>query len=526
MFRTEKITLNELPKECIYDWSDVFAKIHQDDRALVSDLIDQHLKGDTEYYQAQFRLLNDYEHRWEWVLMKGRIVERDQEGLPTMLAGTLKNIDDLKQTEERLRYLANFDQLTELPNRSLFLQQMTHAIQTAKRFNEKVALLFFDLNGFKLINDSLGHAIGDLLLKAVAQRLKLILRECDHVARLGGDEFTIIIERIHNRDDVIPTLDRITRELKQPFDLGTQTVLTNASIGVALYPDHGKTADTLLKHADIAMYEAKRNDHKNFCFFEEEMNAQLVRRLDIEKQLEQAITNDEFVAFYQPRVNVANNKVRGYEALIRWQHPEKGLVSPAEFIPVAEDSGQIIYLGSWILFEACKQCTRWHQQGHKISVSVNISALQFKQSDLIQIVQQALASSKLKPEYLELEITEGTLIYNLDHTRRVLYDLKQLGVVIALDDFGTGYSSLSYLQQLPIDVLKIDRSFIVQLTQSKKSARLCQAIINMAHSLDLQVVAEGIEDHQQLAMLAEMGCEEYQGYLFGKPLPASELKLP
>jgi diguanylate cyclase (GGDEF)-like protein len=526
MFRTEKITLNELPRESIYDWSDVFAKIHNDDRALVSDLIEQHLNGDTEYYEAQFRLLNEFNHKWEWVLMKGRIVERDNDGLPTMLAGTLKNIDDLKQTEERLRYLANYDQLTELPNRTLFLQQMTHAIQAAKRFDEKVALLFFDLNGFKVINDSLGHAIGDLLLKAVAQRLKLILRESDHVARLGGDEFTIIIERVHSKEDIIPSLERIHQELKQPFDLGSQTVLTTASIGVALYPDHGNTAEALLKNADIAMYEAKRNDDKSYCFFEEEMNAQLVRRLNVEKQLENAIANDEFISFFQPRVDVINNQISGFEALIRWRHPERGLVSPAEFIPVAEDSGQIIYLGSWILFDACKQCAKWHQQGHALRVSVNIAALQFKQSDLINIVQQALETSQLKPEYLELEITEGTLIYNLDHTRRVLYDLKQLGVKIALDDFGTGYSSLSYLQQLPIDVLKIDRSFIIQLTESKKSARLCQAIINMAHSLDLEVVAEGIETQEQLNILAEMGCEQYQGYLFGKPLPASDIILP
>ncbi len=523
MFRTEKITLHELPRESIYDWDDVFARIHAEDRALVSEMIQQHLAGDTEYYEAQFRLMKDPGHAWEWMLMKGRVVERDENKKPTMLAGTLKNIDDLKQTEEQLRYLANYDQLTELPNRSMFLQQMTHAIQLAKRFNEKVALLFFDLDGFKIINDSLGHAIGDQLLRAVAQRLTLILRETDRVARLGGDEFTVIIERVHSAENIIPTLERINHELDQPFDLGTQTVMTAASIGIALYPEHGKTAETLLKHADIAMYEAKRSEQMKYCFFEEQMNALLVRRLDIEKQLEQAITNDEFVTFFQPRVRVTDNKVSGFEALIRWHHPEKGLVSPAEFIPVAEDSGQIIYLGSWILFDACKQCAKWHQQGHPITVSVNIAALQFQQSDLINVVKKALSTSNLQPEYLELEITEGTLIHNLEHTRRVLYELKQLGIKIALDDFGTGYSSLSYLQQLPIDILKIDRSFIIQLSQSKKSAMLCQAIINMAHSLGLEVVAEGIETQEQLAFLHTSGCEEYQGYLFGKPIPANEI---
>lgn len=523
MFRTEKITLHELPRESIYDWDDIFARIHAEDRALVSDLIQQHLAGDTEYYEAQFRLMSDHGNTWEWVLMKGRVVERDKHKKPTMLAGTLKNIDDLKQTEEQLRYLANYDQLTELPNRSMFLQQMTHAIQLAKRFNEKVALLFFDLDGFKIINDSLGHAIGDQLLKAVAQRLTLILRESDHVARLGGDEFTVIIERIHSPDDIVPTLKRINHELNQPFDLGTQTVMTAASIGVALYPEHGANAETLLKHADIAMYEAKRSDQMDYCFFEEQMNALLVRRLDIEKQLEQAITNDEFVTFFQPRVRVSDNTVNGYEALIRWNHPDKGLVSPAEFIPVAEETGQIIYLGSWVLFDACKQCAKWHAKGHKTTVSVNIAALQFQQSDLTKVVRQALDASKLQPEYLELEITEGTLIQNLEHTRRVLYELKQLGIKIALDDFGTGYSSLSYLQQFPIDILKIDRSFIIQLSQSKKSAMLCQAIINMAHSLDLEVVAEGIETEEQLQFLVDSECEEYQGYLYGKPIPASEI---
>ncbi len=523
VYRTSKLELNELPKEESFYWPEQFSKIHPDDQSFVKEMIELHLNGHQEYYEAQFRILASDDKTWHWVLSRGRIVEKDHNNQPTLVAGTTKDINDLKVTEDRLRHLANFDQLTQLPNRSMFHEQMKHAIKLAKRYNEKVALLFFDLNGFKIINDSMGHATGDQLLQAVAQRLKTTLRETDNIARLGGDEFMVILERVQNHDDILPTINRLTYELSQPFDLTMQSVMTSASVGIAIYPDNGTTTEELLKNADIAMYEAKKSQKDDYRFYREDMNASLVNRLDIERDLENAIANDQFKTFFQPRVDVQTNKIRGFEALIRWNHPDKGMISPAEFIPVAEESGKILYLGSWILFDACKQCSLWHQDGHKINVSVNIAALQFQQSDLIAIVQQALEAANLAPEYLELEITEGTLIHNLEHTRRVLYDLKKLGIKIALDDFGTGYSSLSYLQQLPIDVLKIDRAFIIQMTRAKKSAMLCKAIINMAHSLGIEVVAEGVETEEQLEFLLNSNCEEYQGFLFGKPQPIEEI---
>ncbi|WP_164503545.1 EAL domain-containing protein [Pleionea sediminis] len=522
--RTSKLKLNEIPKEECIQSNDLFDRIHPEDQSLVDEMIVQHINGHCEHYEAQFRILDKDDKTWHWVLSRGRIVERDENDKPAMIAGTTKDINELKLTEDRLRHLANFDQLTELPNRSMFHEQMKHALSLAKRFNDKIALIFFDLNSFKMINDSMGHATGDQLLQAVAHRLRNILRDTDNTARLGGDEFTIILERVADHDDIIRTINRLIEEMSQPFDLTIQSVITSVSIGVSIYPEDGKTTDELLKHADIAMYEAKRNPDVDYCFYHKDMNASLVHRMGIERDLENAIANDEFKTYFQPRVDVKSNTISGFEALIRWIHPEKGLVSPGDFIPVAEESGKIIYLGSWILFDACKQCSKWHNEGHHVNVSVNIAAMQFQQSDLINIVEQAIKSAKIPPESLELEITEGTLIRNLEHTRRVLYDLKRIGVKIALDDFGTGYSSLAYLQQLPIDVLKIDRSFIIQLSQTKKSAMLCKAIINMAHSLDIEVVAEGVETEEQLEFIRESMCEEYQGFLFGKPQPIEEIK--
>ena len=502
-----------------------FKQINPNDQAIVQDMIERHLNGELSYYEAQFRLIDESSQDWQWVMSRGRVVERDDDGNPTVLAGTRKNIDDLKKTEKQLRFLANYDQLTRLPNRSLFQEHLLHAIAIAKRFEEKIAVLFFDLDGFKLVNDSLGHAVGDQLLQAVSLRLTRNLRTTDSCARLGGDEFAIIIERLKDKDETIPTLQRLLEDISRPYNLNDQTVTTSISIGVSMYPEHGEDPANLLKHADIAMYEAKRSGKKTYRFYDTQMNALLVKRLELSNELKDAILKDEFETHFQPRVSVDTNEVAGFEALIRWRHPSRGLVSPAEFIPVAEETGQILELGDWILRDACKQAAEWYVRGWRGFVSINIAALQFQQADLVSSVEQALTLSNLPPNCLELEITEGTLIKDINRTRNIILRLKKIGIKIALDDFGTGYSSLSYLQQLPIDSLKIDRSFINQIPGSSKSARLCKAIINMAHSLDLQVIAEGIEEQPQLDFLQEADCEEYQGYLFGRPVPASEIDL-
>ena len=523
VYTTANFDLEESPVERIQSIDEVTNLFHPDDKNNLIEQMSRHLAGETSYFEAQYRVMDSETQKWKWVLSRGRIVERLGDQKPAEVAGTTKDIDELKRTEKKLRYLANYDQLTNLPNRSLFLEHLDHSLKLAKRYNEKLAMLFLDLDSFKMINDTLGHSVGDQLLQSVAQRLQHVIRGTDNLARLSGDEFAIIIERISEAIDVEPTVDRIIKALSQPYELVNQSVTTSVSVGIAVYPEHGTTPSQLLKHADIAMYQAKRSGKKHYRFFHSDMNALLEKRIDMEHELKTAIEQRQFEAYYQARANVQTNHVEGFETLVRWIHPDKGMISPAEFIPVAEETGQILEIGEIVLDKACLQAAKWCQQGWEGVVSVNISALQFQQSDLVTTVRETLERSSLPPQHLELEITEGTLIKNIERTRSVLLNLKELGVKIALDDFGTGYSSLSYLQQLPIDVLKIDRSFIIEILHSNKAAQLSKAIINMAHSLGLSVVAEGIEEEKQLEFLKQAGCEEYQGYLFGRPVPPDEL---
>jgi diguanylate cyclase (GGDEF)-like protein len=525
IYKIENANLAKDSLEQVDDFDTHISKIHPDDQLVIQDKIDRHLKGEEDYYEAQYRMPRPYSNDWEWVLSRGRIVEFNKEGKPLVIAGTIKNINAIKQTEKQLRYLANYDQLTGLANRTLFHKHLDHSIELAKRFDEKVALLYLDLDSFKLVNDTLGHVVGDQLLKAVAERLTKILRSIDRCSRLGGDEFAIIIERVKTVEEVLPTLERLVAEIAEPFLLEEHKVQTTVSIGVAIYPDNTMLPPELLKHADFAMYEAKRNGKKHYQFFNAQMNKVFMHRVSIANELVVALAKQQFETFYQPRVSVKDNQVSGFEALIRWRHPERGLVPPSEFIPIAEESGHILEIGDWVLTDSCLQGAKWYQQGWRGFISVNIAALQFKQSDLVESVKSALANSNLPAQCLELEITESTLIRDIELTRNILLNLKKLGVRIALDDFGTGYSSLAYLQQLPIDVLKIDRSFINRIPDSSKSVRLCTAIINMAHSLELKVVAEGIEQPAQLRFLHEVLCEEYQGFLFAKPMPVSEIDI-
>ena len=525
IYSTDNVNLESANKEQVMDFDTLMTLVHPDDQERTKISLDRHVNGEEEYYESQYRILNVDSNQWTWVLSRGRIVELDEQGKPLVIAGTRKVIDDIKKTEKQLRYLADFDQLTRLPNRASFHQYLKHSIETAKRFDEKVALLYLDLDGFKLINDTLGHAVGDQLLQAVASRLTQLLRNIDRCARLGGDEFAIIIERVQHPDDVLPTLERLLKEISRPFNFNEQNVVTSASVGIAIYPDNTKIPAELLKYADFAMYEAKRNGKKDYQFYNAKMSALFMQRISIENELKTAIEEKQFETFYQARPSVFDDSVQGFEALIRWRHPSRGLVSPGEFILIAEETGQILEIGEWILNDSCNQGAKWYQQGWRGFISINIAALQFQQSDLVQSVKKALIKSNLPPECLELEITEGTLIKDIDMTRNILLKLKKMGIKIALDDFGTGYSSLSYLQQLPIDTLKLDRSFINLIPQSSKSVRLCSAIINMAHSLDLTVVAEGIEHEAQLAFLRTINCEQYQGFLFAKPLPVSKISI-
>ena len=421
---------------------------------------------------------------------------------------------------------ANYDPLTKLPNRQLLSEHLQHAIKHAIREKSHFSLMFLDLDRFKIVNDSLGHSSGDKLLKMVADRLIDILREDDTIARLGGDEFVIfqttsLEEELYPRASLIAT--KILHALSEAYIIDKQEIHISASIGIVSFPSDGEDIGTLLKNADSAMYHAKKEGGNNFQFYSQELNEKALQQLKMETQLHNAITNNEFQMYYQAKVDTQSGKILGAEALIRWLHPTQGLIPPFQFMPIAEKSGLIKIIGEWTLRETCRQNKLWQQQGlSAITVSVNISPIQFQQPNLVNIVEQALDDAELKGMYLNLEILEGTEMHNSDHTITVLEQLKNLGVGISVDDYGTGYSTLSYLKKFPIDVLKIDMSFIRNLVNDLADQAIVSSTILLAHNLGLSVVAEGVEHDQQLAILRSFGCDEVQGYYFSRPIPANE----
>ncbi|MFT5452397.1 MAG: diguanylate cyclase (GGDEF)-like protein, partial [Enterobacterales bacterium] len=428
-----------------------------------------------------------------------------------------------KRSEEELRKLANFDSLTKLPNRSLFMDRLSHAIASAKRSSTMFALLFIDLDHFKTINDSLGHSIGDELLRKVAQRLVRCVREADTVARLGGDEFVIILENIHDADQVGACAEKIIRRMQKSIDVSGTVLKTSPSIGIGIYPADGEDIETLIKNADIAMYSAKQKGRNNYQFFTAAMTSSAVERLNIENKLIEAIDKDQLELYYQPKVYSVTGELTGFEALIRWIHPEDGMISPASFIPVAEETGLILPMGDWILEQAISQAKKWSEiNASCCSIAINLSARQFQQENLSEKVGDLLEKYQLDSKYIELEITEGTLMANMDHAISTLKTLREMGICLSLDDFGTGYSSLSYLKRFPVNKLKVDQSFVRDITTDPGDASIVASIINLAHNLGLNVVAEGCETVEQLKFICSYHCEEVQGYLFSRPLPRAE----
>ncbi len=432
------------------------------------------------------------------------------------------DITDRKKAEEDLRVLASYDTLTGLPNRTLFHDRLTHAIQQAHRSKNIVALMFLDLDRFKHINDSMGHHVGDLLLKAVASRLKNSVREGDTVARLGGDEFTIIIEGSSKNKVATIISEKLIRAFQTPFLLDDKVLTISPSIGISIYPEDAEDSGSLIKYADTAMYHAKSLGRNNFQFYTPKLNEYAVRHVELEAGLKQAISRNEFHLVYQPKFCVATGKLTGLEALLRWDSKELGSISPAEFIPLAEETGIINQIGHWVINHACSQIAKWHEQGFTdLNVAINLSANQLK-ADIISTIEVALAVSGLPAHVLELELTESMIMKNPKGSVKVLNQLKALGLTIAVDDFGTGYSSLSYLKRFPIDTLKIDREFVGDISNDPEDAAITSAIIALGHSLDLQVVAEGVETQEQLNFLAENECDQVQGYLLSKPLSAED----
>ncbi|MGH1484228.1 MAG: putative bifunctional diguanylate cyclase/phosphodiesterase [Geminicoccales bacterium] len=432
---------------------------------------------------------------------------------------------DLRQEMQRreasdaeARYLAYHDPLTGLANRGHFNDRLQDALQKTQEKN--VAALAIDLDRFKEINDTLGHAAGDTLLRIVAKRLQGSLRSIDLVGRLGGDEFAIVQTRICNVEAVVDLAKRLTSVLAQPYDLDGHEMRCTVSIGIALGPQDGKTANDLLRSADAALYQAKRDGRCTFRFFEPGMNEALRSRRMLEQDLRQTIDNDGFKLHYQPLFDLREQRITGYEALLRWQHPERGNIPPDEFIPLAEETGLILPISEWVLRTACREAKSWEQP---LKVAVNLSAVQFSQSDVVASVQAALEVSGLSPEMLELEITESLLMNDTERVLAELHRLRDLGISIAMDDFGTGYSSLAYLWRFPFDKLKIDRSFVTDLDSDPKVAEIVQTIISLGQTLKLSVTAEGIETAQQADALTVQGCDLGQGFFLGRPLPASDL---
>ena len=437
----------------------------------------------------------------------------------------VEDISDRKAAEQRLLYMANYDALTGLPNRALLRDRLQHAMLQAERADLLVGVLFLDLDRFKTINDTLGHHSGDQLLNVVADRLKRCVRSSDTVARLGGDEFMVVVEGMHHVDEASIVAKQIRAAFDEPIQLRNREVFVTPSIGITLYPLDDSDADALLRNADSAMYRAKALGGDGIQFFTQDLNDQAAERLSLESSLRQALARDEFELHYQPRIDLPTNRVVGTEALLRWRHPEHGLVPPDRFIGILEEIGLIEPVGDWVLRTACEQAMAWVNKGlPPMRVAVNISPRQFRNKGLADEVEKVLGETGLAPEWLELEVTESLLVENVEATRLTLQALSDRGVHIALDDFGTGYSALGYLRHFPIDTMKIDRSYITDVPFNEDDARLASALVAIARSLGLQVTAEGVETTAQLEFLAGLGCQEVQGFLYSRPLPASEFE--
>lgn len=449
---------------------------------------------------------------------------RDESGSTSHFVGIQTDVTELKNYQLELERRANYDELTGLANKNLLADRLNHAAALANRHGRRFGLLYLDLDRFKIINESLGHESGDALLRAVAARLKSSVRQADTVARLGGDEFAILLHELGDARAVEKVARKILQQVQEPMEIGAQRVFSSASVGICIAPDDGDDAQTLLRNADSAMYRAKASGRNQASIYTRDMNANALGRLRLDSDLRAALEAEAFELHYQPRVSLRSGKITSVEALIRWQHPQDGLVSPGRFIPLAEETGLIVPIGSWVLQMACRQMTEWRTAGlTNMRVAVNLSPRQFRQPDLTETIAQTLEKELLAPEYLELEITEGVAMHDPLHSQTLLEELSRRGIALAIDDFGTGYSSLAYLKRFPIDYLKIDQSFVRGVPGDEDDEHIVRSIIGLAKNLKLSVIAEGVETEGQRAFLHDHDCDEMQGFLFSKPLPAQQL---
>lgn len=498
--------------------------IHPEDLQRAVEDIESHLQGRSDIFISEFRL-RCKDGSWKWTLSRGKVVEVDTLGRPLRMIGIHTDISDRKNSEAQVFQLAHYDSLTGLPNRVLFMDRLQQDISKAQRHGQSVTLLFLDLDRFKEVNDALGHDAGDQLLKETAARLKTCVRTSDTVARLSGDEFTIILNNLNDSVGLERVTQNILDRLAEPFRIGEEMVYLTTSIGITIYPNDATDADALLKNADQAMYAGKEAGKNRYNYFTASMQQAAQMRMRMANDLRAALANHEFFICYQPIVELATGKIHKAEALIRWQHPVRGMVSPAEFIPVAEDTGLIVEIGDYVFTHAAQQAVRWRQRIPGFQISVNKSPVQFKASrNIHQAWLSYLASIGLPGNSLVIEITEGLLLDASDPVIKQLQDFHRENMQIAIDDFGTGYSSLAYLKKFDIDYVKIDRSFTGNIRPGSDDMALCEAIIVMAHKLGLQVIAEGVETMEQRDLLLAAGCNYAQGYLFSRPVPADELE--
>lgn len=495
--------------------------VHPEDLDFVKTSVQEALEGTS--YNIEFRVIqsNDSE---KFVRSQGEILI-DEQGHPYKMIGTLQDITEQKEMEHQIRFLAFHDSLTGLPNRKSFHEHLRQTLVQAKVDQHKFAIMFLDIDRFKWVNDTLGHDVGDQLLKSFAERLLNCVREGDLVARMGGDEFTILIPNIKEEQEAALIARRILQSCANPLFIQENELYITPSIGIAVYPQDGDEVQILIKKADKAMYMAKEKGKNNFQFYTANTSKDKSNKIELETDLHKALVRNEFQLYYQPKVNLKTGIIEGVEALIRWHHPKLGIISPAEFIPLAEETGLISPIGEWVLLTACKQNRTWQQELFQpIKIAVNISARQFQQENFYRTIEQILNETEMEPQYLELEITESIAI---NHDESMLYrlkELKKLGVSISIDDFGTGYSSLNYLKKFPIDTLKVDQSFVRDITTDADDKVIIKTIIAMGHSLKLKVIAEGVETEDQLNFLKLHLCDEAQGYVFSKPLPTDEIE--
>jgi len=510
--------------------------IESDDLEKTSNLFNERRTGERAVRNIEIRMRSQIPDKreglsrvqiiWAELTAMGIYADRQERTRNNFLGtyGTARDISERKEAEELINFQAYHDLLTDLPNRALLKDRLGLAITHARRNKRKLATMFLDLDRFKLVNDTLGHNMGDRLLKAVANRLQSCLRGGDTLSRFGGDEFTLLLPEVRTRDDVVVIAEKILNRLSEPFVIDGHELFVGASIGIAMYPEAGETGEVLVQNADIAMYHVKSRGKNSYQFFSEEMNHQFSTRLSLERELRNALTQGEFEVYYQPQVSLTDASIKGVEALVRWRHGVRGMIDPEDFLPLAEETGLILQIDEYVQKQAFHDVAAWRNAGlGDILLSVNLTAMQIEEENFVERFTEALETSGLAAEYVKLEITENTLMQDMEKIIPKLKQVQGLGVRIAIDDFGTGYSSLAYLQQFPINTLKIDRSFVSDIRADETGASIVDAIVSMARGLKLDLVAEGVENPTQLRYLKEQGCEEVQGYIFSPAVPASEL---